>query len=128
MFANNKPLINLHEPNTMTWWEAVKGYYTNLGETYEVDPILFVGIHVVATPLFAAAVWWIVYNKKKHLSLVLPAVVAAFIFNAANIYLVLWGRNIPWWIYLILGATTVISTYFTVKKIRKKLVENHQTG
>jgi len=105
----------------MNWWESIKSYYLTLGERYEVDPVLFVGIHIVATPLFAAAVWWIVYNYKKRKPIVLPAIVAAFIFNAANIYLVIWGRGIPWWIYAIVGTTTIISTYFTVKNIRKKL-------
>jgi hypothetical protein len=105
----------------MAWWENIKNYYITLGEKYEVDPLLFVGIHVVATPLFAAAVWWVIYNKRKKRSLVIPGIVAAFIFNAANIYLVLWGRNIPWWIYAIVIVTTVISTYFTVTKIRQRL-------
>jgi uncharacterized membrane protein len=105
----------------MTWWETIKNYYITLGEKYEVDPLLFVGIHVIATPLFAGAVWWILYNKKKGRSIIWPAIVAAFIFNAANIYLILYGRNIPWWIYTIVGVTTLISTYVTIKKIKKKL-------
>lgn len=105
----------------MNWWESIKSYYITLGERYEVDALLFVGIHVVATPLFAAAVWWIIYNYKKKKSILLPAIVAAFIFNAANIYLIIWGRNIPWWIYAIVGTTTIISTYFTVKSIKKKM-------
>jgi uncharacterized membrane protein len=105
----------------MEWWEAIKNYYTTLGEKYSVDPILFVGIHVVATPLFAAAVAWIIYNHKKKKSIILPSIVAAFIFNAANIYVIAVGKNIPWWIYGIVGVTTIISTYVTVKKIRKKL-------
>ncbi|HEX2532763.1 MAG TPA: hypothetical protein VHK69_03450 [Chitinophagaceae bacterium] len=104
-------------------WESIKNYYLALGERYQVDPVLFVGIHVVATPLFAAAVWWILYNRKKGKSILLPSLVAAFIFNAANIYLVLWGRNIPWWIYAIVGLTTLLSTFATVKKIRKRLKE-----
>ncbi len=105
----------------MTWWETIKKYYITLGERYEVDPLLFVGIHVVATPLFAAAVWWIVYNYKKKKSIVLPGIVAALIFNAANIYLIIRGKKLPWWIYAIVGATTLISTYFSVKNIRKRM-------
>ena len=80
----------------MSWWETIKNYYITLRERYEVDPLLFVGIHVVATPLFAGSVWWIVFNKRKKHSILLPSIVAAFIFNAANIYLIIYGRNIPW--------------------------------
>lgn len=102
-------------------WEAVKNYYITLGENYHVDPIIFVGIHVVATPLFVMAVAWIIKNYRQKKSLVLPVVVSVFIFNAANIYLVIYGRNIPWWIYTILVVTTIISSYFSYKKIRKKM-------
>ncbi len=102
-------------------WESIKKYYTTLGESYHVDPIIFVAIHVIATPLFIAAVAWLVNNYKKRKSIFWPAIVAVFIFNAANIYLVIVGKNIPWWIYTILVTTTIISSYFSYKKVKKKM-------
>ncbi|MDZ4792886.1 MAG: hypothetical protein SGI83_01280 [Bacteroidota bacterium] len=102
-------------------WESIKKYYVTLGESYHVDPLIFVGIHVVATPLFIAAVAWLISNYRKNKSIFLPAIVAVLIFNAANIYLVIMGRNIPWWIYTILGVTTILSSYFSYKKVRKKI-------
>ena len=102
-------------------WEAIKKYYTTLGESYHVDPVIFVGIHVIATPLFLMAVAWIIRNHRKKKPLLLPVLVAFFIFNAANIYLVIFGRNIPWWIYAILLVTTLLSSYFSYKKVRKKI-------
>ncbi|MBA3705544.1 MAG: hypothetical protein H0W84_06475 [Bacteroidetes bacterium] len=102
-------------------WEAIKNYYTTLGLKYNVDPVIFVGIHIVATPLFIAAVAWIVTNHKKKRSIFIPSLVAAFVFNAANIYLIIFGKNIPYWIYLVIGATTLISSYFSIQKIRKKM-------
>lgn len=105
----------------MNWWHSIVNYYKAIGEKFNVDPIIFIGIHIVATPLFVAAVWWIVYRKKKKKSLVLPIFSAIFVFNAANIYLILFGNHLPVWIYAFVGSTTIISGYFTVKKIRKKL-------
>jgi hypothetical protein len=105
----------------MKWWDAIVDYYKTIGEQYSVDPVIFVGIHIIATPLFAAGVWWILYNKKKGRSLVAPVVVSTLIFNAANIYLVAAGKNIPWWIYAILAGTTIISSYVTLKKVRRRL-------
>ncbi len=58
-----------------------------LGEKYSVEPNVFVGIHIIATPLFAAAVGWLIYNQRKGKSILLPAIIARLIFNAANIYL-----------------------------------------
>ncbi len=102
-------------------WEAIKHYYISLGQNYKVDPVIFLAIHVIATLVFIASVAWIVSNYKAKKSLVLPIVVATLVFNAANIYLVIAGKNIPWWIYAILAATTIISGYFSIKKIKKKL-------
>jgi len=102
-------------------WEAIKFYYTTLGLKYNVDPAIFVGIHIVATPLFIATVAWIITNHKKKRSIFIPSLVAAFVFNAANIYLIIFGNNIPSWIYLIIGATTLISSYFSIVKIRNKM-------
>lgn len=102
-------------------WEAIKDYYISLGENYKVDPVIFLAIHVIATPLFVATVAWIVRNYRSKKSLVLPVLIATLVFNAANIYLVIAGRYIPWWIYSILASTTIVSGYFSIKKIKKKL-------
>ncbi|MEJ7680089.1 MAG: hypothetical protein WKG06_19955 [Segetibacter sp.] len=49
----------------MNWWHTIKDYYSTIGDKYKVDPLIFAGIHLIATPLFAVAVAWILYNKKK---------------------------------------------------------------
>jgi hypothetical protein len=105
----------------MNWWDAIVTYYKTIGERYNVDPVVFVGIHIIATPLFAAAVWWIVYNYKKSKPMTIPIMVATLIFNAANIYLIAAGKNIPWWIYAIIGTTTLVSSWFTIRKIKQRL-------
>ncbi len=102
-------------------WEGIKNYYTTIGLEYHVNPVIFVGIHIVATPLFIAAVAWIINSHKKNRSILIPSLVAALIFNAANIYVIIFGKNIPYWIYLIIGVTTLISSYFSIQKIRKKM-------
>lgn len=102
-------------------WEAIKNYYITLGENYKVNPLIFLGIHVAATPLFIASVAWLIHWYKKKKDIILPIIVSFLIFNAANIYLVIFGKNLPWWIYGLLLATTLISGYFSYKKIRRKM-------
>jgi hypothetical protein len=105
----------------MKLWELVKQYYVSIGDHYHVDPVIFPAIHLIATPLFAGAVWWIICNKKQGRSMVFLVVVSILIFNAANIYLVVKGRNIPFWIYGIVVISTLISGYMSIKKICSKL-------
>ncbi|MDQ3046041.1 MAG: hypothetical protein M3R27_00735 [Bacteroidota bacterium] len=102
-------------------WNTIKEYYLSLGEKYMVDPMIFVGIHIAATPVFLGAVAWLVRNKTKKKSLLLPGLAAFLSFNAANIYLVCVGRNIPLWVYLLLGGTTILSGWFSIRKIREKM-------
>ena len=102
-------------------WKEVKEYYITIGNKFHVDPVLFLGIHVVATPLFILASAWVVKKYKKKQSVILPAITSVFIFNAANIYLILFGKNIPWFIYFILAITSIITGYFSFLKIKNKL-------
>ncbi len=105
----------------MSWWDAIVDYYKAIGERYSVNPVLFVGIHIVATPMFAAAVWWIIFSARAKRPLLFPVITATIVFNAANIYLIIAGKNIPWWIYTIVATTTVISGWFSIKRVQQKL-------
>ena len=102
-------------------WEAIKNYYMALGEKYKVNPLIFLGIHVVATPLFIVSVAWIIHWYRRKKEIILPIIFSFLVFNSANIYLVVFGKNIPWWIYGLLLATTLISGYYSYTKIRKKM-------
>ena len=107
-----------------SFWELIKNYYSEIGIKYNVNPVIFVGIHIVATPLFMFTVAWLIdwYHKKKEI--IYPLIVSIFIFNAANIYLVLFGNHIPWIVYSILAFTTALTSYFSYLKIRKRINNN----
>ena len=108
----------------MSLWNNIVEYYTVIGEKYHVNPIIFVGIHIIATPLFAAAASWIIYNRKNKKSILIPAVTAVFIFNAASIYLIIFGKAIPYYIYLIVAVSTLLSGFFAYRKIKKKMLSS----
>lgn len=102
-------------------FEWIKNYYSKIGMNYHVNPIIFVGIHIVATPLFILSVSWLISRYYKKKDILFPTIVIAFIFNAANIYLVIFGTHIPWYIYSILASTTLVSGYFAYLKIKKRI-------
>ncbi|MDQ6903125.1 MAG: hypothetical protein M3139_08950 [Bacteroidota bacterium] len=102
-------------------WEGIKNYYITLGKNYHVNPIIFLGIHVIATPLFIISTAWIIKNYRQKKPLVLPVITALLIFNAANLYLAFFGKQIPWWIYTLLIITTIASGFYSYTKIRKKI-------
>ena len=105
----------------MHWWKHLVDYFERIGRYHHVNPVIYVGIHFIATPLFATAVGWIFYNKRKKRSLTLPVCVAILLFNTSNLYLIFFGNKIPFWIYALAAISTIIGGYFTVKKIRKRM-------
>ena len=98
-------------------WENIKYYYTSLAVNYHVDPIIFMCIHLIGTPLFITSISWLIRNYRQKKSLVLPVLLSLIIYNIGNVYLIVCGKNIGWFIYAIIGATTIVSMYFTYKKI-----------
>ena len=98
--------------------ENIKYYYSSLAVNYHVDPILFMCIHLIGTPLFIISIGWLIRNYKQKKSLFLPVLVSLFVYNVGNVYLIIYGKNIGWYIYVLIAATTIISGYFTYKKVR----------
>jgi hypothetical protein len=109
---------------SMNWWHFIVDYYKTIGERYNVNPVIFLGIHIVATPVFAITVSWIVYCKRKKQSLALPIFAAILVFNAANIYLILFGKGLSWWIYAFVATTTLVSGFFTVRMVRNRITKS----
>lgn len=103
--------------------EAVQGWFLGLGERYGVNPIIFGAIYVGAIPLFTFSIAWIVRNLRRGESILLPAFAAALFFCSAYIYLLLVGRNIPWWVYALLALMVVLGAASAVQKVRRRAAE-----
>jgi len=95
-----------------------RNWFANLGRKYNVNPAIFGGIYVGAIPFFTLCVGWIISNLRRKKPIVLPVLAASFFFISAYLYLLIVGRNIPAWVYLVLGAMIGYGAYSTVKKIR----------
>ncbi len=101
-------------------WEVVKEWFLSLGDKYGVDPVIFGSIYVGAIPFFTLSIAWIVKNYRKGKSITLPVLSASFFFISAYIYLFIAGENIPWWVYVLLGAMIAYGAWSTYNSTRKK--------
>ena len=102
-------------------WQTIKDYYFALSNQYHVNPIVFISIHAVCTPLLILVIWWLLRTKKQGKPIIVPLLCAIVLYNIANVYLVIAGRNIPLYIYIMLLVFTLYSGYISVKKIRLQL-------
>src|SRR5258706_8878093 len=105
----------------MNWWEVIKEWFMSLGAKYHVNPLVFGSIYVGAIPFFFASLWWLVRNLKNRKPIVLPVLVTGFFSLSAYLYLIIVGRNIPTWVYVVIGVLVVYGAWSTIRNIRRKI-------
>ena len=101
--------------------ETAKEWVLGLGENYGDNPIIFGAIYVGAIPFFTFSIGWLVRNYKKKKSIVFPLLSAGFFFVSAYLYLIIAGRNVPFWVYLFIVALVVGGVISTYKKVQGKI-------
>jgi len=104
-------------------WTSIQEWFLGLGAEYGVDPLIFGAIYVGAIPFFTLSVAWVVRNRRRGKSIVVPALLASFFFVSAYLYLLVAGQNIPWWVYGVLVAMVVGGAWSTVRKVRARAAE-----
>ena len=102
-------------------WEMISDWFLGLGAQYGVNPFIFGSIYVGAIPFFTLSIAWLVRNYRRSKSIVAPALLAGFFFISAYLYLLVAGRNIPWWVYGVVVAMVVYGVHSTVQKVRKQV-------
>lgn len=102
-------------------WNSVKEWFLSFGEQYNVNPIIFGAIYIGAIPFFTASIAWLVRNHRKGKSIVVPILSAGSFFISAYLYLIIAGRNVPLWVYLVLAAMIIFGAFATIKKARRQI-------
>lgn len=109
-------------------FESLKIWFLGLGENYGVNPIIFGAIYVGAIPFFTLSAGWLVKNYRANKSMVLPSVSTGFFFVSAYLYLIIAGKNVPFWVYLFIVVLVVGGGFSSYKKIQGKInvVDNEE--
>lgn len=109
-------------------WESFVNWFLSLGAEYGVNPFIFGAIYIGAIPFFSLSIGWLVRNYRRGKSIALPAMTALFFFVSAYLYLIIAGRNVPWWVYGAVILMIAYGAYSTVKKVRAKINEPEQAN
>jgi hypothetical protein len=104
-------------------WETFQNWFMNLGAEYNVNPFIFGGIYLGAIPLFSFSIAWLIRNYRRGESIIMPVISAIFFFTSAYIYLIIVGKNVPFWVYGAVVLLIVFGAYSTIKNIRRKIRE-----
>lgn len=98
----------------------LKTWFLSLGQQYGVNPIIFGSIYVGAIPFFTLSIAWLVKNIRRKKSVVLPVLSAGFFFISAYLYLIIVGRNIPSWVYVMIAVLVGYGAWSTYRKVKTK--------
>ena len=99
-------------------------------DTYHVDPVVFLVIYLVSVPLFYYSLVRTIRALAKRLgneamrwsAVFLCAVVAPFV------YVLLVGRNLPWWVYGIITVLVGQGVWSVVTRLRGKKAAGSKAG
>lgn len=100
--------------------EKVQGWMRVARESYSVDPIVFVVLLVACAPFFYFSIYKLVRGiaKKESRSITLWSSVFLGSTVLPYLYVLIFGRNMPWWIYILIGLLVAQGVYTLVKKLR----------
>ena len=103
----------------MDWSDAFVDWFMSLGEDYGVNPIIFGSLYVGAIPFFTLSLAWLIRNIRQGKPIFLPVILTGLFFISSYLYLIVAGRNIPFWVYLIIGGLVLFGIVSTLNKIRR---------
>ena len=103
--------------------EIGKEWFLGLGEAYGVNPLIFGSIYLGAIPFFTLSMAWLIRNYRQDKSIVLPVLSAGFFFISAYLYLIIAGRNVPWWVYGLVVLMIAYGAYSTYRKVKRRVSE-----
>jgi hypothetical protein len=91
-------------------------------ESYGVNPVVFLALLLGTSPLFYYSIYRMVRALAgKHLNEVtLWSMIFLFSAAAPYLYVLVAGRNFPWWVYIIIGLLLAQAVWSLVRRLRKK--------
>ncbi len=89
---------------------------------YNVNPVIFLILYVVPGPFWYYTVFRTIraIAKKNTKELMLWAMLCLVLTVEPYVYVLIFGRNMPWWIYIIIGLLVAQGVFTLVRRLVKK--------
>ena len=110
----------------MHWFDTVvlgwiRGLMRAARESYGVDPVAFLIIYLASAPVFYFSIFRMVRALAKGLRQEITIWSMVFLASTAApfVYVLLFGRNLPWWVYVVIGLLVAQAVYSLVRRLRR---------
>jgi hypothetical protein len=102
--------------------EKVQAWIAATRETYGVDPVVFLIISTINAPFFYFTIFKMVKAVAKRDTKRLPLWATLFLAAVVvpYVYVLFWGHNLPWYIYVAMGLLVGQGVWTLVRKLRKR--------
>lgn len=90
-------------------------------ENYAVDPVAFIVIYLASVPFFYFSIYRMVraVARRRQQELVVWSTVFLGATAAPFLYVLFFGRNLPWWVYAVIALLLGQGVYSLVRKLRR---------
>lgn len=95
-----------------------------LGLKHNVNPLLFAFLYVSSIPPYLGSMVWIARNYKAEKSLTIPIISTLFFFILPALYVLIFGRNVAWWVYLILLIMIGYGSFSAYQKVKENIAKS----
>ena len=99
----------------MRIWIELEAY----GARHGVDPLLFAGLYAARMPVLLATFGWLAARIRRHRSVAGVIILAATLWIIPYSYVLVFGHDLPWWFYLLLGLIVVLTGRQFVQRIAR---------
>jgi hypothetical protein len=105
--------------------ETMQAARTNYG----VEPVAFLVIYLVSVPFFYYSIFRMVraLARKLHREVMIWSAVFLGSTAAPFLYVLFFGRNLPWWVYGVIALLIGQGVYSLVRRLTKKPPAAHPT-
>lgn len=98
----------------------VQAWIASTRETFGVDPVVFLVIATINAPFFYYTIYRLVKAVAKRETARLPLWSTLFLASVVvpYVYVLFWGRNLPWYVYAAIGLLVAQGVWTLVKRLR----------
>ena len=91
-------------------------------ENYSVNPVIFLVIYIGSGPFFYYSIFRMLraLARRQQQGIVAWSMVFLGSTAAPFLYVLVFGRNLPWWVYVVIGLLLAQGVSSLIRRLRKK--------
>ncbi|WP_114940770.1 hypothetical protein [Mucilaginibacter endophyticus] len=95
----------------------LKEWIVALGEKHEVDPLLLGCLYFISKVSLVICIGWVIKTLRSKKTVMVPVLLTTISFIIPYLYIIIAGRNIPFWIYILILFIFVYGGYTIRRKV-----------